>query len=292
MSPSSVIGAVGRGRHRRRAALAAGSDGAQPQLLAGGRRTAVPGQVPVDRRRLPPEPVGAGVQLREPRALPHHPGDHLGRDDAADARPVRVLPAVERALAVEAVLEEALREVQHVDSLAPEQPVERPVVRVEAGDGNGYHRVLHADLVGVDDRLGRHGHDEQLDAARRQLPVEAQDHGERIEGVERPAGQVAELGDGEDPALPPGHRGRAARLRVRGELPVGGAEIDREVVRDAMPAARREEEDAGQGQRGQTSGRGGAGAAPGGPAGCAGRPAADGAVRSSTLSPFGTPNAP
>ena len=138
--------------------------------------------------------------------------------------------------AVEAIVEEALREIENVDSLAPELGVEGSMVRIEARDRNRHDGVVHADLVGVDDRLGRHRHDEQLHAVRVQLPVEAQDHREGIEGVQRSARQVTKLGHGEEPALSPRDRVGGARLRLGRERPVGDAELGREVGRGVLPA--------------------------------------------------------
>ena len=160
---------------------------------------------------------------------------------------------------MEAVVEKAVREVEDFDPLAPESRVERLVVRIEARDRNRHQRVIHADLVGVDDGLRRHGYQEELDAAARELSMESDDRRERVEAGrllcgagagarEGASGEVAQLGGKEEPALSSRYGDGGPRFRLGRERGVGRAEIVREVVRNAGPARSREQE-AGQGER-------------------------------------------
>ena len=264
------------GRRRRRSAGSSGpgaADLSKAQPLARRRRVEAERQVARDRGVAPLAVVPRAGKVARPRPGADRGGDRPPGDHAADARPVGVVAAVDRALGVAARREQRLGQVEHVYARLAQAGVEGLVVRIEP---RRRRRHVHRrrQLVGVDDGLGGHRHDEQVDAGRVEARREVENARQRI-GRGRPARaahlggprppecserHVAQLGGEEQPVAAAAHRGDAGLLGAGGQRP-----------RDLPEGCRR----VGRGRRsaGRAGGEGGRGERSGGDAGHGARPA-------------------
>ena len=207
-------------RHRRKQRILGRDDAARPDLLARRRLRQVPPQIAADRGREPGEPVRLRRRFFEHGQFTDRRPDDLRRRHAADARPVRVLPAVERSFVVETVAQERLGQIDDPDAARPQVPVDVLQRRVEPP-----HRDRHVERrrepVGIDDALRRHGGDDELDAVASETFRFRRDRGDGAGRAGRFRPQRGDFSGGEVPAVAAGDDRRAGFRRL-GRQPRAG----------------------------------------------------------------------
>ena len=248
--PQQHDGAVRVGIDLTALAARPADDPTEPDLFASGRNTACASQVTGDRRAVPGGAETPGVEVLEPGAVPDVVRDGRGGDDAAGPGPVRVGAAVQRAFRMKTLTDEQIGQVQHLDPVRPELIVEGLVVGVEAryrdrdADGSG-------DLLREDGCLWRHGHQQQFDPERIELPFEVEDGGARVRTVpprgsghrrgiglpERACAQVPQFRAEEYPAIHAGDSNSGLLIRFVRELPQFGPKRGNDLVNRGSTAS-------------------------------------------------------
>ena len=202
--------------HRLEACVVRRDDAPHPDLLRNRRGGEPPPEVAADRGREPGEAVRRQrLQVRAP-GLPDGRGDRLGGQDAPDPGPVRVLAAEQRALVVKPVPNERVRQVDQPHASRAKVAVDRPQCSVEPGYRDR-HVQLRSEAVGVDDRLGRDRHDDQVDAGGAQAAGCRGDGAGGARCGRRPAPERGDRRRSEVPAVIPADDLRSGCRRLGGK---------------------------------------------------------------------------